>query len=240
MEKIIALGDTHGRHIWEAILEKEYDYTKVIFIGDYFDSREGVSAVEQIHNFKNICRLKSENPEKVTLLFGNHDFHYLRGAGESYSGHQTVNAHDISEVLEEAVKNKWVQMVDQYSDMLFSHAGITKTWLNNIFGNEMAVNNPAFLDLINDMFYFQPRVFKFTPGDLCDMYGDEPTQSPIWVRPKSLLADKPEGYKQCVGHTTHDHISHNQDVIFIDTLGTTGEYLVIRDRLLTSGTLKQS
>jgi predicted phosphodiesterase len=39
--KLIALGDTHGRSKWKEIVEKENDADKIIFIGDYFDAKDG-------------------------------------------------------------------------------------------------------------------------------------------------------------------------------------------------------
>lgn len=41
--RVIALGDTHGRLHWKAITSKD-DFDKVIFIGDYFDTHDGISA----------------------------------------------------------------------------------------------------------------------------------------------------------------------------------------------------
>jgi predicted phosphodiesterase len=70
--KIIALGDIHGRTNWEKIVDNEMDSDKIIFIGDYFDSRDSISALEQIHNFKEIIKLKKIYPEKFIILFGNH------------------------------------------------------------------------------------------------------------------------------------------------------------------------
>jgi predicted phosphodiesterase len=85
--KITIIGDTHGRSKWKNIVEKEKDADKIIFIGDYFDAKDGgYSANRQIENFKEIVEFKRNNPDKVILLIGNHDFHYLKGVNEEYSG----------------------------------------------------------------------------------------------------------------------------------------------------------
>ena len=80
--KIVALGDTHGRDMWKTIVKIEEDFDKLLFIGDYFDTRDDIDASTQIQNFKEILEFKKENPDKVILLIGNHDFHYLKGCGE--------------------------------------------------------------------------------------------------------------------------------------------------------------
>lgn len=54
---------------------------KVIFIGDYFDSHDEYSTVEQIQNFKDIIEYKTNSTKKVIMLIGNHDYHYFPEIG---------------------------------------------------------------------------------------------------------------------------------------------------------------
>jgi hypothetical protein len=84
---------------------------------------------------------------------------------------------------------------------------------------------------INALFLSRPQAFDFTTGANYDMYGDDVTQTPIWVRPNSLLEDRVPGYIQVVGHTQQRHITLSTDVILIDALGATGEYLAINNGL---------
>ena len=96
--KLIALGDIHGRSIWKDIVNLEKDANKIVFIGDYFDSHNsGYSGNRQIENFKDIIAFKEANPDKVITLTGNHDYHYIRGIGETYSGYQGGYALEIGE-----------------------------------------------------------------------------------------------------------------------------------------------
>jgi hypothetical protein len=61
-------------------------------------------------------------------------------------------------------------------------------------------------------------------------YGNNPYQSPIWIRPSSLIKDKLEGYKQVVGHTQVTQMSEVKGVYLIDCLDNEKkEYLVIED-----------
>jgi predicted MPP superfamily phosphohydrolase len=72
--KHIAIGDLHGRDTWQQVNTKLYD--KVIFLGDYVDSHT-LSDLVILENLKKIIALKKRPPEKVVLLLGNHDAHYL-------------------------------------------------------------------------------------------------------------------------------------------------------------------
>ena len=70
MKKLV-LGDIHGRTIWKDIIEKE-NPDKVIFLGDYVTTHEGISSEAQIANLEDILSYKKSNPNDVILLRGNH------------------------------------------------------------------------------------------------------------------------------------------------------------------------
>ncbi len=242
--KIIAIGDIHGRDTWKKIIQKE-TFDKLIFIGDYFDLKDDIQSNTQISNFLEILNFKKsvEPTHEVVLLFGNHDFHYLPGINENYSGFNEIARLQIGQILSDCIAERQFNMIYNQGNFLFSHAGVTKTWLyNNIWVNENLDPN-GLCEAVNDLFYFKPNKFKFTIGKNQSMYGDDVTQSPIWVRPKSLLKDGLSDYFQVVGHTAKDHIKqilpteNNKNfkgLAFIDALHS-GEYLIIEDNKISVG-----
>lgn len=217
--KIIAIGDTHGRQKWRKILADNPDADRVIFIGDYFDTFEKITAHQQIDNFNDIVALKRENPDKFKVLMGNHDFHYL-APNEKYSGFQDMFAFDIGEALEAAVAEMDLAHVE--GNYLFSHAGVTNTWLNK-FGLEVE----DLLDIGNCKKDVSEDILNFSREDKSG-YGEHPSQSPIWVRPNSLRGDMVPKYIQVVGHTTVDGVVRTPELILIDAIGKS-EYLIIQD-----------
>ena len=235
--RIIAIGDTHGRTSWKQIIANE-TFDKVVFIGDYFDTHEKtISPQQQMANFKDIIAFKEAFMNKVVLLFGNHDFHYLRTTNEHYSGFQNLAKTDIQELLHEAVDKKLLKMCFIHENLLFTHAGLTKTWKQKMLGNRDVKD---LSQEINDLFFYQPNSFKFTSGENYSPIGDDITQSPIWVRPNSLFIDGVEGYIQVVGHTQVSKIELKRkttikEVVLIDVLGTSGEYLIWNDFRLSVG-----
>ena len=222
--KIVALGDTHGRDIWKTIVKIENDFDKFVFIGDYFDTRDDINASIQIQNFKEILEFKKENPDKVVLLIGNHDFHYLKGCGETYSGYQQYAAMDINEVLQPALTSEHLQICYVYDDLIFSHAGLTNTWCET---NEIDLYNIE--NSVNTTFMKKMEAFRFEYGENLDRSGNDVTQSPIWVRIPSLLKDMVKGFTYIIGHTTIKELHMANNIIAIDCLGTSKEYLVIKD-----------
>lgn len=231
--RIIALGDTHGRTDWKQITANE-KFDKVVFIGDYFDTHEDISPEQQKENFKDIIAYKKANMDKVVLLFGNHDYHYLRTTNETYSGYQQWQKTDIQELLHPAIDEGLLQMCFVWHNLIFCHAGITQTWCENNLVNKD--NSYNFLeDAVNELFKYKPNSFRFTSGKNHSPYGDDVEQSPIWVRPNSLLRDRIEGFIQVVGHTTQNKLVITDDVILIDTLGTSNEYLIYDNSKLCVG-----
>lgn len=230
--KIVALGDIHGQNIWKKIIETNKDADLFIFLGDYFDSFT-VLFEEQLSNFKEILEYKKENLEKVVLLLGNHDFQYLPYIAEHYSGYQTDKKNIIGAIVDKAIEEGLIKVCHIYDNWIFSHAGITKTWFKNCVGNLANIESS-----INEMFMTHPNYFYFTEGINHSNYGDDITQSPLWVRPHSLLEDRIDEYKQVVGHTKQDHILL-YDVICIDTLEFGNEYLIINNSVPEVGIVEK-
>lgn len=223
--KLIALGDTHGRADWKRIVSS-VDFDKVVFIGDYFDTHENITPEQQKSNFEDLMAYKREHMDKVVLLLGNHDYHYLRTVEERYSGFQELHKTDIQELLHHALDHDLVQVCYIHENYMFSHAGVTKTWLSHAgyTGEEPLAT------FINDLFKYQPIAFRFTSGANRSLSGDDICQTPIWVRPTSLALDALDGFIQVVGHTVQRELSILDDkIVLIDTLGTSGQFLCITD-----------
>ena len=126
-----------------------------------------------------------------------------------------------------------MQMCYIHDKFMFTHAGVTKTFYEDHFGDAEDIEQS-----INDLFRYKPDSFRFRSGINESNTGDDVTQSPIWVRPRSLAEDMVEGYTHVVGHTERSSIYIGADMkdklpnssfILIDTLGTSGEYLIIEN-----------
>lgn len=235
-KKIVVLGDTHGLNKWEKIVKIEKDADKIIFIGDYFDSFD-IQPVDQIENFKRIYDYKLNNPSKVELLIGNHDFHYMTGIEDEYSGYNHIFASQYRGLINKALDENFLKMCHREDNYLFSHAGVSKTWCDD---NDIMVNDDI-ADEINELFRYQPKRFAFTVGKSFSPYGDDINQTPIWIRPKSLELDAIDGFMQIVGHTQivsiEYHMRQFRKSIDVDALPY-NEYLVIENNITKIKELK--
>jgi len=230
----VVLGDIHGRDCWKEIIAQETKADKIVFLGDYISTHDGIPEQDQIDNLQEILEFKQSNLDKVILLRGNHDLAALYNWAECtpYVG---------TRVIDFMLKNKelflnltqWVYVLD---NNLFSHAGISEVWLKD---QEISLINPDGKEDITVLNAYGPsRKFGFVPGDdLFDTYGTSPTQSCTWIRPWTLIKCmyKPEQYVQIVGHSTVKCITTAQGgdekhVIYMcDCLPK--EYLVVDDNI---------
>jgi predicted MPP superfamily phosphohydrolase len=244
--KTIVLGDTHGRSNWKLAVHQDKP-DRVIFIGDYFDSFE-ISGVEQIANFKEIIKYKEDNPQvEVVLLIGNHDHHYFPEVGYTgTSGYQSGIAPSITQIIDE--NRNHLQMAYGFGEYLFTHAGVSPVFMDQVFGeNDWSIENIV-VDL-NEMFKYKPRAFDFNGFESS---GDNTTQTPIWIRPRSLMSANKKhkkslkkDYIQIVGHTAMRKIDLEGNdkftggrYYFIDTMEISGNYLVIQDNNITINSVK--
>ncbi len=224
--KEIAIGDIHGHRGWEKIVKENKDADMICILADYFDSYD-ISAHTQKENFKKIVDYKRKNMDRCKLFIGNHDFCYLRTSHIKYAGYQKYQRIDIGELLHNAINEGLMQMCYVSENRLYSHAGVTKQWCMD---NNIDMDNIE--QSINDLFIYKPNSFEIVSGG--NNEGDEWYNSPIWVRPRSLKENRVDGYIHIVGHTVQDNIIINDDTVFIDTLGTSGEYLQVLDGVISA------
>lgn len=221
--RIVFIGDTHGRDTWKKIIEKE-TFDLIIFAGDYVSTHERISEEQQIENLKEILDYKEKNPDTVILLRGNHDLQHLGYYWAECSGlfHKVQDWMSKKKVKERFLNDtQWVYV---YKNIVFSHAGISKTWLNSLkLEDKSNLNNINLLTPSED--------FGFLPDSPWDYSGNSITQSCVWIRPQALIKDALEGYTQIVGHTPVAKITNTKeynkdtDIWLCDDLPY--EYLVI-------------
>lgn len=214
----IVIGDIHGDlSVFGKIYQKEKEEAgnevfEVILLGDYLDTHNDIKYEVQIENLKFLLELQKKHKKEhgdFTMLIGNHDFQYLDDSGsERYSGFNSATYGAVHHELLMARNKHLLKFaeVDITNRTIYSHAGVTNKWLNE----RGKIANPV--NLIDVLPW---HLFKFTYGTHFDCYGNDPLNSPIWVRPQSLLSDiyKDEdpdtkqvtAWTQVVGHTPCNH-----------------------------------
>ena len=236
MSKILVLGDTHGRPFWKEIIEKE-NPDKIIFLGDYVSTHEGISAEQQLSNLEEILTYKENNPDKVILLRGNHDTQHLGYYWAECSGWdgQVWSVMSQPKFKERFLKlTQWVY-IDEELETIFSHAGVSDVWMKN-----------SEIDSVHDINSLEPsELFGFTPNYYGDCYGDSETQPPVWIRPQALCKCNVKGWDQVVGHTPVRTIINvgksakgKQNIWLCDALGVK-QYLVIDNNEFQPKTFEQ-
>lgn len=223
-KKIVVLGDIHGNTVWKDIIAKEQP-EQVIFLGDYVSTHENVSDEEQVENLKEILRYKDEHLETI-LLRGNHDLQHLGYYWAECSGYFPRVAMEMANFKDEFLaKTQWIHVM---GNIAFSHAGISKVWLEDNFLS---------LDDINML--GPTELFGFTSSNPSDRFGDSPEQPPTWIRPMTLMKVMIPDYIQVVGHTPVEHCFNVKDeeeipndLWLCDALDQ-GEYLLIENHVIT-------
>ena len=193
--RILVFGDIHGRNVWKDVIDREDidNLDLIIFLGDYFSSREDIPVDLQEENFRHIVEFKNMYPDKVVLLRGNHDMEACKYYwAECYPSHHSKWVYENKEWFLE--NTQWVLQID---DVVFSHAGITKRWYE-----DMCEAYPE-ITCFEDINKIEPsEMFGFRPCKLSDYYGESETQPCTWIRPAFLCEYGFPEIRYVVGHST--------------------------------------
>lgn len=129
MSKILIVPDVHGRSFWHRAEELVNDVDKIVFLGDYLDPYryEGITFDMALEEFEKILEFKDKYNDKVVLLIGNHDCHYISTSFMDCSRLNYLKRQDIHELYMKHIDK--FNLVWEYDKWLFSHAGVHQEWM---------------------------------------------------------------------------------------------------------------
>jgi predicted phosphodiesterase len=196
--KIVTIGDIHGKNVWKKIVD-DNPADKIIFVGDYVDDFVH-SNVKILSNLKDIIDFKANNPDKVILLLGNHDFQYLFFPEYRCQGFRAEAYPDLYDAF---YKNRDLfQIAWSYNKFLWTHAGVNEIWYEkHLKGSKNIVED------LNDMIMTRPG--RDALGSEIGKRGmfSSGFGSPLWSDKKETLKFPIDGWHQIVGHTRVDMIT---------------------------------
>lgn len=197
-KKILVIPDIHGELFWQRALLLINDYDKIIFLGDYLDAWDdlGISDDSMAFNLLNIINFKLAYPDKIEILLGNHELSYMFNDCIC-SGYRPFGALTFNQILHKY--NKLFKIVHKEGLYLFSHAGITKGWLNK---NEEIIleYGSNYIDGMNNT--FQTNNYKIFNQLSHKRGGHEKYGSPVWAdMQETATGGLMPNYIQIVGHT---------------------------------------
>jgi predicted MPP superfamily phosphohydrolase len=203
-------GDLHGSNFWQAKIDMSAD--KIIFLGDYVDSRASLSDIQIIANLDELLSLKKYFPDKVVLLWGNHDVRYLR------LKMCTDDIHGYNWMLHKAFSKYegLFQSAYQINNWLFTHAGLTRPFWRFVLEG----SGTDYASVINRVFSVNPSLFNmasYTRG------GNDYFGSTLWADRRDFKDTNNwlENLNQIVGHSAVPNITINinktSQMVWIDT-----------------------
>ena len=200
MHDILIVPDVHGRNFWEPALEYEGE---IIFLGDYTDpySHENFSDEDAYQGLLKIIDFRQKNPDRITLLIGNHELHYYDSIFECtrFSKNYYGRFHEL---LTQEPTAGLFQVCKQIENYLFIHAGITNDWYC-LYQDELLNLGTTLQEQINNLFLSDKMPFSevsFYRG------GFDISGSPLWADVHEFC-DESEPFNrdivQIIGHTQH-------------------------------------
>lgn len=206
--KVCVIGDIHGTtkflDCYMNIIEKDNDCEKIIVLGDHFDPYEYISVNEMIEKYQEFIDVCNKDNRIISIL-GNHDL--AKYVIYNNTTNRTARGLDAEIIGNQIIKNlPNSYLVYKIGNYLFSHAGVSKLWLEDI-------------DRYKDANYVEKIMSNYkgwTVDELADIVSFYPNdwsgcgknmhQGCTWIRPQSLNLCAIEGYNQVIGHTQVENI----------------------------------
>lgn len=175
--EVLIFPDVHGRKFWKDAIDKfpknQYPDLKIVFLGDYIDpyvDYDGISKEEAFVNFEDILEYIN-NDSRIVPLIGNHDWHYFVSLDTCRI--DKARERDIEYMFKNNISKFRLSYILELNDSkyLFSHAGITQGWLNDITG--MAAQ----------------EVNEWNPGEGENYVNPKTDEKYIWIEKMSHIAN---------------------------------------------------
>ena len=218
-KKILVIPDVHYKFgEVRRILSKEYDYDRVVFLGDFFDFWGDNEEDTQrcCFAFQNLFLELEEKKKKFNILWGNHDLSYAWGYRNEYSICPGWN-HRKSEASRQCMSQKdwnrfqWYLFIDD--DILLTHAGLTNEFLKDGLNNN-DIESLLRLEARKAERSLLKNKFHWFYGSIDNIGGI------LWNRPNmhKFKFSKIKGLRQIFGHTYQGIFSWCEDENYcIDT-----------------------
>ena len=136
--EVVIIPDVHGRKFWKEALDKfpkeDYPNLKIVFLGDYLDPYTGyepITSEDAYNNFLEILEY-AKSDSRIILLIGNHDWHYfvnLDTCRMDFARERMIEKLFVDNIS--LFRLTYTIELDECK-YLFSHAGVTQKWLNDV------------------------------------------------------------------------------------------------------------
>jgi hypothetical protein len=224
--KLITIGDLHGSAAWKRINPLKYD--RVIFVGDYVDS-DMADENPVYANLKSLIQWKEAMPDKIVLLWGNHDLAYFYGGHERHicSGFRPTMMSRLFTFYTHY--RSFFQAAFQVGNYLWTHAGLSQAYFERCILDQVRPDDENLAATLNRLFdeYYEPLYQVSVARGGLHEYGGI-----FWAHSRETFEDPLKGYHQIVGHThtrdgivTADHYGNDTSVTYVDCLHERTEFL---------------
>lgn len=200
---ILIVPDIHGEDFWRPALDFN---GQVVFLGDYTDPYYHCPD-DGLSTFLEIVAFKRQNHDRVTLLLGNHELHYINRLFRC--SRFSEKSYPIMHKILTGSDKGLFRVCKQIDNYLFTHAGILDGWLRR---NNLSTNTENIEVALNDYFDHNISVFNQTASlrGGSDTYG-----SPLWADIREHITAPTcfaPNLTQIIGHTridSEEHFIHN-------------------------------
>ena len=227
--KVLVIPDIHSRKFWRQAIANNIDKVdKIIFLGDYLDPypeeikntpelmecKDFYDSENLLKMLEDIISLKRNEPDKYILLTGNHTDSYIWPKFNAATRTDYKNWEKYHKFFSENLEHfnlVWIE-----NDVIFSHAGISEGWANQVWNymsrkgelssvieiavmlQEIPLNEFDGVSLISDISFYRGGYSQYGSCEWADL------REHIDIKNSSnnnIIPNGEDGIYQVFGHT---------------------------------------
>lgn len=210
---LIIIPDVHGRQFWR-YPAVTYRQASFVFLGDYLDPYDNIEDSIVFQELEDIVAFKKAYPNRVTLLLGNHDLHYLSDRIIKGSRYDEINEERNTAFFHNNRCCFQIAFEIMVNGMryLFSHAGVGRMWIKDFAHLKDEDITAEWLNRCMNSYDFYDALNQVS----AERGGPEQYGSMIWADVQEQLStpNVMMGLTQVFGHTSLNRPLNIQNRIF--------------------------
>lgn len=199
--EFIVIPELYGNQSWKLTAASKNSYNKIIFLGNYlnFHGTYPRNSNVLVKNFEDLIKFASQNKDKVELLIGWNDLHYLWPSEFPTTRRVYTRYDDVVKLFKNNLS--LFKTCYTYRDYLFCNGLITRDWYDSVKDKAHHLLNNSYVSLeytLNGMLNYASTRKLLSQEGYDSLRNNRDFAGPLGTKKSDLYSTPISGFKQVI------------------------------------------